>query len=239
MTTVVISQPMYFPWPGFFELVATADVYVHLDDVQFSKGGFTNRIQIKHASGVSWMTVPLAGKGTFQDIQDLAATGNAWKASHRGLLSQALRGSADAASALKVFDEVVSLATIPAILAASIEVPARHLGLRGPQIWYKSSELNVPGASSQRVLDIVKAVGGNRYVTAHGAANYLDHQSFDDAGVQVDYILYSKTPWSQRHGAFTPYVSVLDLIGNEGGKAGEFIRPMTCPWREFNLSRAG
>ena len=51
MTTVVISQPMYFPWPGFFELIAAADVYVHLDDVQFSKGGFTNRIQLKTVQG--------------------------------------------------------------------------------------------------------------------------------------------------------------------------------------------
>ena len=28
MTTVVISQPMYFPWPGFLAQLAIADVVV-------------------------------------------------------------------------------------------------------------------------------------------------------------------------------------------------------------------
>ena len=52
MTTVVISQPMLFPWVGMFEQVALADVFVHYDDVQFSKGSFTNRVQLKTARRV-------------------------------------------------------------------------------------------------------------------------------------------------------------------------------------------
>ena len=47
MTRVVITQPMLFPWPGFFEQLCLADVYIYLDDVQFSKGSFTNRVQIE------------------------------------------------------------------------------------------------------------------------------------------------------------------------------------------------
>ena len=50
MTSVVISQPQLLPWPGFFELIASADVYVHLDDAQYAKG-FINRVQIKHSAG--------------------------------------------------------------------------------------------------------------------------------------------------------------------------------------------
>lgn len=233
MTTVVISQPMYFPWPGFFELVATADIYVHLDDAQFSKGGFTNRIQIKHAKGSSWMTVPLVGKGSFQDICDLSAAGDDWKASHRGLLAQAFQGSPFGSTALDLFDRVMMCGALPDILAASIEQSVRALGLKKAQNWYTAKQLNVPGTSWQRVLAIVKELGGTRYVTAHGAANYLDHEAFERAGVAVEYIEYSKSPWSQRHGAFTPYVSVLDLLANEGEQAGQFIRPATKPWRDF------
>ena len=56
---VVISQSMFFPWVGFLEQLKLADVYVFYDDVQFSKGGFTNRAQVKANDGVKWMTVPL------------------------------------------------------------------------------------------------------------------------------------------------------------------------------------
>ena len=44
---VVISQSMFFPWVGFLEQLKLADVYVFYDDVQFSKGSFTNRVRVK------------------------------------------------------------------------------------------------------------------------------------------------------------------------------------------------
>jgi hypothetical protein len=61
MTSVVISQPQLFPWSGFFELFAAANIYLHLDDALFSRGGFLNRVQIKHLGGSKWMTVPARG----------------------------------------------------------------------------------------------------------------------------------------------------------------------------------
>ena len=57
----VISQPMYFPWVGMFEQVRLCDIFVYYNDVQFSKGSFTNRVQIKapNNEGFKWLTVPL------------------------------------------------------------------------------------------------------------------------------------------------------------------------------------
>ena len=60
MATVVITQPMLFPWPGFFEQLMLADTYIYLDDAQFSKGSFTNRIQLLRGAERCWMTIPLA-----------------------------------------------------------------------------------------------------------------------------------------------------------------------------------
>ena len=53
--------------------------------------------------------------------------------------------------------------------------------------------MSVVGAGSKRVLAIVQSLGGTRYVTAHGAAGYLDHEEFERAGVLVEYADYSKT----------------------------------------------
>ena len=99
--------------------------------------------------------------------------------------------------------------------------------------WLKASDLNVRGTSWQRVLDIVLAVGGTRYVTAHGAKDYLAHECFEDAGIEVEYINYSKSPYGQRFGEFTPSVSILDAIANLGLGASNIISPTTKPWRAF------
>src|SRR5882672_1775792 len=90
MTTVVISQPMFFPWVGMLEQLQAADVYVHYDDVQFSKGSFTNRVQVKTATGVKWLTVPLEDVHLGQLIKDVRVDSRRdWRKSHLSLLDQA------------------------------------------------------------------------------------------------------------------------------------------------------
>jgi hypothetical protein len=236
VTTVVISQPMYFPWPGFFELIACADIYAHLDDTQFSKGSFTNRVQIKQPGGHAWMTIPLAEKGSFKEIRRLEAADPSFRLRHRDLVRQALRNAPHLDLGLELFDSVVKRDGLVDLLIASIEESAGRLAIARPQ-WLRTSDLDLPGRSTSRVLDIVKHLGGTRYVTAHGAAGYLDHEAFEAAGVSIDYIDYSLTPYPQLHGDFTPYVSALDLIANTGVAAGDYIRPRTKPWRDFIAER--
>lgn len=239
MTTVVISQPMYFPWPGFFELVATADVFVHLDDVQIADRGFTNRVQLKGAQGITWLTVPLKDRTHRKLISELEAAGDQWKAKHRRMIEHALARTPHLADALRLLDAAHAEPSLLDLLIASIEVPARHLGCWTAREVVRSSALGIASTGSARILDLVRRLGGTRYVTAHGAANYLDHEAFERAGIAVEYIAYSKTPWRQRHGDFTPYVTVLDLIANEGPAASAAIRPATVAWRDFLASRAG
>ncbi|MCE7795616.1 WbqC family protein [Sphingobium sufflavum] len=232
MTAVVISQPMLFPWPGFFEQVMLADVYVDLDDVQFSKGSFTNRIQLKFAEGRRWMTVPLAGKGSFQVIADLQAADGDWRIQHREMVRESLQDAPYLADALAIMDEAYAQERLCDLLIASIDLPAAYLGIRIPRR-VGSHDLGIGGQSWSRVLDMVRHLRGDRYVTAHGAARYLDHPAFEAAGVAVDYVDYSCTPWPQGPGDFTPYVSILDLIARTGPQAVGYLKPRTLPWRAF------
>jgi hypothetical protein len=93
--------------------------------------------------------------------------------------------------------------------------------------------LGIGGSSSQRVLDIVKALGGARYVTGLGARKYLDHQLFEDSGIRVEYMDYNKSSYKQLHGEFTPYVSILDLIANKGKDGIEIIQSGTIDWKDY------
>ena len=91
---VVISQSMYFPWVGLLEQVRLADVFVHYDDVQFSKGSFVNRVQIKTAQGIEWMTVPGREVHLGQRIADVqVAPASQWTAKHLALLQRSFAGA--------------------------------------------------------------------------------------------------------------------------------------------------
>jgi len=233
---VVISQPMYFPWVGLFEQMRLADVYVHYDDVQFSKGSFTNRVQVKTGQGISWLSVPLKNLSLGTLIREVAIEDRRdWRKSHRTTLSQAYARAPFKDEMLALVDEVFSLpaVTMGELAVASMMAVHRYFEFKRPAEFRYASALGIPGNGSQRVLDVVRAVGGNLYLTGHGARNYLDHTLFERVGVAVQYIDYQKRPYPQLHGDFTPYVTVLDLIANRGRAGVDVFVSEGLDWRQF------
>ena len=61
--TLVVLQPGYLPWLGFFDQFRRADVFVYYDDVQYDKHGWRNRNRIKTQQGPQWLTVPVRHSG--------------------------------------------------------------------------------------------------------------------------------------------------------------------------------
>ena len=96
-----------------------------------------------------------------------------------------------------------------------------------------ASAMGIAGTGSARVLAICQTLGAERYVTGDGAREYLDHESFETAGIRVEYLDYAKQPYPQLHGAFTPFVSALDLAANCGRAGREVIASGTVYWKDF------
>ena len=65
---VVILQPSYIPWRGYFDQIRRADLFIFYDDVQYDKHGWRNRNQIKTAQGKQWLTISVHSKGVTEGI---------------------------------------------------------------------------------------------------------------------------------------------------------------------------
>jgi hypothetical protein len=240
---VVISQSMYFPWVGMLEQIRLCDTFVFYDDVQFSKGSLTNRVQVKQPdSSTSWMTVPLLNLKLGQRIDEVKVfPPETWADKHLNLLRNSFLSAPFAADALALAEEVLSKPhpTIADIARESLLVLCRYYGLDQNRRFIDSKELNIPGKGSERVLQIVKALGGRQYITGHGASNYLDHALFERSGISVRYMKYDCIPYPQLHGKFTPYLTALDLVANCGKEGASFIASESIPWREFLTMNKG
>ena len=233
---VVVSQSMYFPWVGMLEQIRLAELYVRYDDVQFSKGSFTNRVQVKTAAGSAWLSVPLRNFRLGQRIDEVEIDDRTdWRDRHRGILRQAYWHAPFREDMLALVDDVFAqpAATIADVAHASMWALAGYFGLGASVQLIDSSAFSIAGSSSRRLLDVVRAVGGTTYVTGHGARNYLDHGMFEDAGIAVEYMQYQCIPYPQLHGTFTPYVTALDLLANCGREGQHVIQPLTINWRKF------
>ena len=231
----VISQPMLFPWIGMLEQVRLAQCYVHYSDVQFSKGSFVNRVQIKCAGGIKWLTVPIHAKLSVRIDEAAIDDTQNWRKAHIDKLS-------DAYANAPFFKEMISVVhgvydrdydNIGRLSEASLMAICNYYGLDQARSFLRSSDLAIIGSSSHRVLNIVLKLGSDCYITGPGAKNYLNHELFEQAGVRVEYMDYQTTPYRQQHGNFTPYVSSLDLIANCGLEGRRYICSGSIHWKEF------
>lgn len=233
-STIVISQAMYFPWLGLFEQILLSDMFVIYDDVDFSKGSFVNRVQIKTSSGVKWLTVPLSKVKLKTPINEtLILNDTDWKNSQFDFLKTTYKNHPFKEDVFNLLEILFSMDinNISDLSQKSIELVLNYFNIKRNIL--KSSQLNIDGSSSQRVCDIVKELQGTIYVTGHGAKNYLDHMLFEKHGIEVKYMSYNLHAYPQMDGAFTPYVSILDLIANQGQNGLQYMNSQAIYWKEF------
>jgi hypothetical protein len=220
-TTVVVLQPGYLPWLGFFDQLRRADVFVYYDDVQYDRHGWRNRNRIKTQSGPLWLTVPVrhAG-GTPPAILDVEIDGRRpWAKKHVESIRQAYARSPFLAGYLPALEELLLRRwerLVDLDLACS-GLMAEWLGLR--RRIERSSALNIGGERSERLVSICRHFGATRYLSGDAAQSYLDVASFERHGIQVEWQQYEHPVYPQLHGEFVPRLSALDLVLNCGDQS--------------------
>ena len=231
---VVISQSMYFPWCGLLDQIRLADIFIHYDDVQLSRG-FYNRVQVKTETGTSLLTVPLTNKKQKQLINSsLISYNENWIDKHRSILINSYRKLPFIDDAIDIFDSVHSQKheSLHQVSRASIKALADYFQLSKNVSFIDSVELGVGGSSTRRLVNLTKEVGGRTYLTGHGALKYLDHNLFERNGIEVRYMEYNLTKYAQIYGAFTPYVTALDAVAHLGANARHHLTSTSKHWRD-------
>lgn len=225
---VVILQPSYIPWRGYFDQIRRADLFIFYDDVQYDKHGWRNRNQIKTSQGKQWLTIPVHSAGVTQGIaiKDVKIDRNKpWAKNHL----KALTISYNKAPYFKKYqslledfysrqDESIANFTIETTIAL-----ARELGIQDTR-FMRSSELEeINGLKTDRLLQILKKVGATHYISGPSAQDYIEKDKFNTAGISLEYILYDYPEYPQLYPPFDPNVTILDLLFMTGENALKYI----------------
>ncbi|HEV3089654.1 MAG TPA: WbqC family protein [Candidatus Elarobacter sp.] len=240
MKTVVVLQPQFFPWRGVFEQIRLADEFVHLDDAQFQKGGFTNRVQLKTANGPLWLTVPVLRGGKLPAIAEVEIDYKSdWREKHLRTFAMSYARAPFAARARSVMADVYAERprTIAQLDIAALERCCGELGLH--PTFTRASETPVAGAKTDRLVALLVPRGTTCYVTGRGALDYLNEPQLAAAGIEVRVMSYARAPYPQLHGTFDPHVSILDLLANLGPNAAAALNSPAIPWHEAAAAHTG
>ncbi len=213
MLKVAIHQPNYLPWLGYFHKIARADVFVFLDDVQYSKGGYINRVQILSPKGPRWLTVPVSAH-LGDPINGVALSKARWAASHL----DTLRGMYSAAPCFNgVWPDVCRLLeSVPAsnLAAVNMHLVQALAGLLGLNCEFRrSSGMELSSDSDDRLVEIVSlAAPGGAYLSGKGGARYQDPAKFKAAGLGFAYLGFEHPVYGQGVEPFQAGLSVLDAV---------------------------
>jgi hypothetical protein len=213
---VAIHQPQYFPWPPYVHKVLSADIFVYLDSVQFSKNGVQNRNQIKTAQGPLWLTIPVRNHlgQLLKDarVADPRATRKHWK-TIRTSYSRTPGFVRWQDQLQQLLDRDSELLIDPAI--ASTEWMLDKLNVRNERV--KSSEIaGIEGEASKLIASICRALSATSYLTGTGALAYLDQRDFAEIGCEV--MVQQWKPFSGSD------LSTLDLLLNRPDDAADLIK---------------
>jgi len=218
---VTIHQPNYLPWLGLFHKVALADLFMSLDNVSFSKGGYGNRNRIKTSRGIQWMTIPVYTKhrkNQFIHSVQIDQRKN-WQKKHFRTLEQNYSGS-------PFFDFYhpwlqVLYSTKIDFLADVNEFFIREL-LEKFEIntsFKKISGLDVSGSSTELIIQVCKSVGATGYLSGPTGRNYLDLKRCRANGIEVIFQDFKHPVYPQRFGKFVSNLSAIDFLLNCGGES--------------------
>jgi hypothetical protein len=220
---VAIHQPNFFPWLGFFDKIANADVFVLMDNVQFprtSTGTWVNRVKLLVAGHEHWTTAPVVRAGTgFQRIADVELDDSTpW----RTKLLRTIRSSyARAPHFPTVFPVIEALLARPTrrlaeLNVASITAISDRLGLDSGKL-VRGTTLDVRGQATDLLVSMAQAVYATTYLCGGGARGYQEDEKFARSGIELVYQQFAHPTYRQAgSSAFLPGLSIIDALMNCG-----------------------
>ena len=225
--TVVIHQPDFVPYLGFFHRFLQADFFIALDHVQYVNGSsraWTHRDKIKTDQGEKWLTVSVKKAPRDTAINQIElSTDTGWRQDNLRLLEHNYR---KAPFYVELMPEIERLYARPFLLLrdfnmASIEMLMEMLDVCIPWVW--SSSLDPAGAKNELLVDLLQKVSATHYLSGVGARNYFRPEPFAQAGIEVVWQDFTHPVYAQQFGEFVPYLSALDVLFNHGIKASRDI----------------
>jgi hypothetical protein len=196
---VAVMQPYFFPYAGYFRLLHAVDHFVVFDCVQFPRHGRVHRTQLPGPAGqLEWLTLPLARCPRDTLIRDLAFAIDARVSFDKRLARHPWLAAASgpAADRLRAYlygplDSVVDY------LEGGLKLVADVLGLA--PTFSRSSVLALSPAlrAQERVIAVVKAVGGTHYVNPPGGRRLYDADTFAKAGLRLSFLADYRGPYTR------------------------------------------
>lgn len=215
---VAIHQPHFLPWLKYLNKVATSEVFVILDDVQFRRRYYQNRAKIKIGEQDRWLTVPLKKQSQSTLIKDIEIN----RDKEYDNILKTIQANYSKSNYFKdYFDDIATIINKDFINLNDLNNALLYYFFDLFEFKtkvYKSSDLQIDTDNpNTRLLEICKKFNADKYIAGAGGKNYMDVELFNQNNIEVVWQEYPiDTEYNQLGKNFVAGLSVLDVLFNTG-----------------------
>ncbi|MEN6461783.1 MAG: WbqC family protein [Syntrophomonas sp.] len=238
---VAMMQPSFIPWQGYFELILKSDVFVILDDFQFSYQSYHQRNRLfVNKEQFDWYSVPVKKDVSFKSPLNQVKINEA--TSWREKMWKRIKANYSKAAYYSVIAPWIEAwllepaQTLSSQNTAFIKFVSELLDYRGE--FRFSSQLSSTKVRSERVAELLHWCGAKTYFCARGSFNYmLEDKVFPLPDIAVILQNHQPVPYEQvgSKNDFIPYLSILDALMNIGPEhTRKCVLSGTGKWTSWN-----
>lgn len=211
---VAIMQPYFFPYIGYFQLIAAVDLFILYDNIKYTKKGWINRNRMLQNGEDAIFSLPLKKGSDYLDVceRELATDFNCGKLLNQ--FHETYRRAPYFQQTFPLIEKIVRFGdrNLFRYLHYSIVETCRHLDI-ATEIRISSSIAVDLGLKSQdKVLAMCKAVGANTYVNAIGGMELYSKDDFLERNIVLKFIRSLPFEYRQFDNEFIPWLSIVDVM---------------------------
>lgn len=207
-------QPYFFPYVGYFQLIAAVDLFIMYDNIKYTKKGWINRNRMLQNSKEVLFSLPLKKDSDSLDVREreLSADFNSNKLLNQ--FKEAYQRAPYFAQTFPLLENILHYddANLFGFLHHSIVKICEHLGVTTEV--KKSSDIAIDHnlKNQDKILALCKAVGASIYVNAIGGMELYSKETFQGKGIDLKFIQSKSFDYVQFDDEFLPWLSIIDVM---------------------------
>ena len=212
---VSIMQPYFFPYIGYFQLIANSDVFVIYDDVNFIKKGWINRNSILVNNTSYLFSMPLQNVSQNKHINEIFISDlDKWKRDLLKTISSSYKKAPFYQDVYPLIEKIISFdeLNLALYIQYSLQNLCEYLNLNTKLIMSSEIVKNNDLRGENKIIDICLQLGATQYVNAIGGFELYTKENFRVKNIDLKFIKSENIVYQQFKNEFVPWLSIIDVL---------------------------
>jgi len=215
-------QPYLFPYIGYFQLIASCDSFVFLDNVQYIDRGWVNRNYYLINGEKKLFSIPLKKDKQKKYINEREISSYEYIKALKKIYSSILMNYSKSNNFYTIHlllkkvlikeEKSISQLAINSILETCLFLGIQTKFILASDLFTNSESSQF--SSTERILAIVKKLRGTHYINNNFGRNLYSFEEFKSNGIELFFMEPKVQSYAQNSSEFVSSLSIIDVMMN-------------------------